>query len=302
MKNGITLTFITLLFISCASSIEEDQFDKWIRNNDAEKIFTKIYKRKNIKEAKFEEILSTYSKAIGDKNLKSVPYKDNDFKSIFTNRERKGFEYYDSDNNLHYSITYKLVAVDADSTMNFNYIDFRATDKDLPCIKIPSFAPLRCIYSPIIPKPKNNLNFYYDSLEIVGPIEMENKKFYNYDLLKYQEKDIPKAERKNSIVLNINNTYIKSHIDIITKDLSKIIELDSFDLAYIEDISTPKLRIGFSPGFEPNYLLKITEYFREKLDDQLILTPLFNQEFVPFKGDVIIGHAYDERKKVRLGR
>ena len=302
MKYLIYLAFLSFFTTSCSSDIGENSLDEWVRANDAEKIFSKIYKRKNLDKKKLSKIVEKYSKAINEKNLISKPYKNDNLVNQFMGRERLGYEYFDDKGNLHYSITYRKISVDRDSTMNFNFIDFRATDIDLPCIKIPSFIQIRCIYSPIYPNSKNISRTYYDSLEQIGPIVLEGKEYFHYDLVKRKKKKISDEKRRATIVLNINNNYVKSHIDIITKDLAEIIDLDSFDLAYIEGISTPKLRIGYNPSFEPKALYKILEYFEPRLEGQIILSPISDKKFIPMKGDVVIGHTYEDRRKIRFPR
>ena len=300
MRVTIYIFAIASLLVSCSSAIEKNDLDKWIRNNDFDQIISSTYKRNKIDSEKFQKIISMYSKAINEKQLISKPLDYDSEMNRFFKRDRLGYEYFDEKGNLHYSITYKLVTIDEDGTQELNFIDFRATDVDLPCIKIPSFAQIRCIYTPSSRGITRHTNMYYDSLEQIGPIELEGKSYYHYDLIKRNKRHIPIEKRKSTIVLNINNNYVKSHIDIITKDLAKIIELDTFDLAYIEDISTPKLRIGFNSGAEPKNLMNLMDYFRVQLDDKLILTPLFDEKFVPMKGDIIIGHAYEERRKIRF--
>jgi hypothetical protein len=299
MNNTNFFFFLLLLCFSCSSDIDGNTLDTWIRDNNHEKAFANIYKRQNMNKEKFRKVFTMYSDSINSKNLITRPYTDNSLRGIVTKRKRKGYEYYDTDNNLHYSITYKLLAVDKDSTLNFNFIDFRATDRNLPCVKIPTFAPVRCIYkTDEQTNPMYLPQAYYDSLEMIGPLELEGKEYFHYDLLKRQKRNIPMEERKNSIVINIGNNYVKKHIDIIMKDLDDLIGLDSFDLAYIEDISTPKLRIGFDAGFEPKSIMQLLTYFNESTQEKIMITPLYDKKFVPMKGDVIIGHAYDEKKKI----
>jgi len=148
MKNILILSLISILVISCSTEINQNTLDKLVRKNKGENIYELIYNRKKVNKEKFVDIVQLYSKVINDKNLLTKNYEDQSLRSLFTKRKRQGYEYFDEQGNLHYSITFKTTAVDKDSTLNFNYIDFRATDRDLPCVKIPSFAPIRCIYTP----------------------------------------------------------------------------------------------------------------------------------------------------------
>lgn len=298
MYRIIIFILISTFLTSCNSRIEQNTLDKFVRKNKAESIYKLIYKRNKVNKQKFTEIVELYSNQINQKKLITKNYKDESLRSLFTKRKREGYEYYDSEGNLYYSITYKTTAIDIDSTLNFNYIDFRATDRDLPCIKIPSFAPLRCIYTPQGNVNKLPSQSYFDSLELVNPIILEGKEYYHYDLLQKNKSEIPVEKRRNTIVLNIKNNYVRSHIDLITKDLESILELDSFDLAYMEDISTPKLRIAFDSGFNPTIAMKLTDYFRQKLKNEILLTPLYTERFVPMKGDIIIGHAFEQPKRI----
>lgn len=298
MKHFFYFFSCIFLFLSCSKSIDDDSLDIWVRANDSEKIFSKLYNRQKIDKKKFTEIVLKYSEAINEKKLIAKPIKNDNYANQFMKRERLGYEYFDEKGNLHYSITYKTLSVDADSTMNFNFIDFRSTDFDLPCIKIPSFMMIRCIYTPVIPN--YNTQSFYDSLEQIGPIELEGRKYFHYDLLKRKKKFIPEEQRKGTLVFNIHNQYVRSHIDIITKDLENEIDLDSFDLAYIEGISTPKLRIGYNFGADPKQFVKILDYFESRLKDQLVLVPISEKKFVPMKGDIVIGHTYEDRRKIRI--
>lgn len=293
------LLLICFSFASCSSSIEENDLDNWIRNNDFEKIMDNTYSKKKLNaknQERYQKLIKLYSEAINEKKLKTKPFVDH---SMFTKGTRQGYDYVDEEGNLHYNITYKLLSVDKDSTMKFNYIDFRSADRDIPCAKAPIFAGIRCIYTP-----KYNNKFttraYLDSLEMIGPIELAGHNYYHYDLLRHQKRNLPKDSIKNTIVLNIGNNWIRSNIDIITKDIDQLIDMDQYDLAYFEDISTPTLRIGFDSGSHPKYLTQIIDYFKEKLGDKLLVSILTEKEFVPLKGDVIIGHAYEERRKVKL--
>ncbi|MFT6336160.1 MAG: hypothetical protein ACJATI_002916 [Halioglobus sp.] len=301
MKFNIYIIIIISLFISsCQREIEGDSLDNWVQSNDYESIRDWIYNKRKLDSKKLEKIVGLYSKAITSKNLKAKQIEDNSFKKLMTGRKRSGYEYYDEEGNLHYSITYKLITMPDDSSKLFNYIDFRATDQDLPSLKVPSFLPIRSIYTA---ENINNIKkqpAMLDSLRAVGNLDLYGYQFKHIIVLNEENKIIPKDSIKSAIVFNINNNWVKKHIDLIIKGLEKEINMSQYDLAYMETVSTPTVRLGFDTGFNPEDLLKMMKFFEQLADKKIIVAPLFKNKFVPFKGNFYVGHSVVDKKKIRF--
>jgi len=292
------IAIISCLFISCNGKIENDSLDNWVRANDYESIRDWTYNKRRLDSKKLEKIVALYSKKINEKDLIAKDIVDNSAKKLFTGRERKGYEYYDKDGNLHYSITYKLITIPEDSSKLFNYIDFRATDGDLPSVKAPIFAPIRSIYDAENLKDLKNKSNVLDSLKAIGNINLYGHEFKHVIVLNEENRFISKDSVKQALVFNINNNWVKGHIDLIIKGLAETIDLTQYDLAYMETVSTPTLRLGFDSGFNPKDLRNIIDFFADLTNKKLIVAPSFKKKFVPFSGNFYIGHSVVDKKKV----
>lgn len=295
----ITLLLSSICF-SCNSKIESDSLDKWVRANDYESIRDWTYNKRRLDSKKLEKIVALYSKAIGEKNLHARLITDNTIKKLYTGREREGYEYYDEKDNLHYSITYKLITMPEDSSKLFNYIDFRATDGDLPSVKAPLFLPVRSIYNAENTEDLKKQPAVLDSLRAIGNLNLYGYEFKHTLVLNEENMRLPKNSVKSAIVFNINNNWVKEHIDLIIKGLAKTIDMTKYDLAYMETVSTPTLRIGFDSGFNPRDLKVMLEFFADMTHKKLIVAPSFKNEFIPFKGNFYVGHSVVDKKKIRF--
>lgn len=284
--------------MSCSKRIEPDALDKMVRANDADKIYTSFYRLDRVNREKLTAVVGEYSDQIVEKNLVTRPIDDNSLRKVLLNQERLGYQYLDSDGNLHYSITYKLTKLE-DSTEKFNFIDFRATDRDLPCVKVPSFMPIKCIYKAEDVDELLSYKSRLDSLKSIGPIEQYGWTIYHYEILKQANREKPRDSVRSAIIFNIDNKWVAGRFELLIKDLGQKVDLWNYDLGYMRDISTPKLRIAFDSGFNPIDAELILKYFEHQTGKDFILTPLFDKEFEPFTGNFYIGHAEEEKRKIR---
>lgn len=298
------LLLMMVLFASCNQEITDGQLDQWVRDNDATSIHKHLYiKSKKFDKAKLDNLVDMYAKEINENKLISKPYVDKSIKKAFTGKERKGYEYYDEEGNLHFSITYVEVVINEEGTKKYNFIDFRSTDGTLPCTKLPIYAPVRCIYKSggdfltTLNKQSN-----IDSLRQIGPKDIYGYEMHHYDVVRADNSKLDKDSIKSTIVFNINNKWLVRNFDIIFRDLATRVNLTQYNLAYIEDISTPKFRIWFDSGFNPEDMKEILDYLVEKLDKKLFVTPSFEKDFKPFTGDLILGHAETPKIKIGYGR
>lgn len=294
---GLSLLFV---FSACDSGIQPESLDKWVRGNDFKAIKSNFYKRSRIKDESLEKIVKLYSEAINAKDLDARPIVDNSFKKVISGRERKGYEYFDKDDNLHYSLTYKLVTMPDDSSVLFNYVDFRATDGDLPSLKVPGFGPIRSIYTDDGFGLLEGMELRVDSLMAIGPIELYGRKYYHSQVLAKMNSKLPKDSVKSAIVFNLNNNWVKSHIDLIIKGLEEKVDLSKYDLSYMETVSTPTLRLGFDSGFNPVDLKHMLQMFEELTHKKMIVSPSFKKPFQAYSGNFYIGHSAEDKKRVRI--
>lgn len=236
MKIQIIISLASLLFVSCSSELTEERTLELVLNKKSNKLYDLFYQNNKVNAQILEELVVRYANAIEKKGLKQAPFRD---AISLKSRKRLGALFVDENNYLHYSITFKFTTLKNGKKL-INYMDFRSSEEDLPCLKIPSNFPIKCAKTPI-PKPPNPTEF--DSLKARGP-EIIND-FKVYPLVILSEKYL--AERgdtlKREIAFNFGNKRVKDHIESLLTSLDARLDLSNYTLSYFYTYAQPTLNI-----------------------------------------------------------
>jgi hypothetical protein len=297
MKIKMLFFLFLLLFISCSKEYDEESLIQDILKNKSENVISGFYKKERLENEGFKSVIKQYSKDISNGNYEMIQYRD-DF--TFKSRKRLGYQFIDKNNNVVHSITYKFTTL-KDGSQKINFIDFRNSEGELPCIKFPTLAPIRCLKKPFL-EPVNPTQIKQDF-----PKMIHGRKFYHSQHFTKETLAEHGDTLKKGIVFNIGNKNVFNNFKKILDGLDSEMNLDSFSLALTAQYGEPTTNIMINYDFKFEDAKIIKSILSEKIDGNLEIVDL-NSKSYRFKmpPQVLIGlvnprckkgYSYDQLRK-----
>jgi len=239
----LLIFFFAIALSSCSSKYGNEEIINDIMNNDSDRIIKNFFEKHKLEREDFKKVVESYSKFLGESNLKRIEYDD---QFSFKRRKRHGYIFLNDDNNFVASITFKYVMVE-DSSYQVNFIDFRNSTNELPCIKFPSKFPIKCLALPVPAPPK------IDSLNKIYPKDISNQRFYHLSMggKKYVEAEGDTLKR--IISFNNGNALISKHLSTILNKIDNKLGLEYYTLCESNSIGEPTINLSYDPEVHQEY-------------------------------------------------
>lgn len=230
---------ISLNSCSKGKYTQEDLLSDIIQNNH-KSICDQIYNIKEEERKALAVILNEYHQQITDWDLKPVPYIE---ELSFKSRPRKGYSFVNEYNNTISSITYKEIALENDTLLNF--IDFRRANNAQLCAKIPSLTKIKCAVYPI-PFP-----IHKDTLKANYPLKIGPMNVYHTQMLStsYMNNEFGDATRP-IIQFNIDNLKLSANIEEIVSRLHEAKLTEEFIISIFNSSSEETTNILHYPDVD----------------------------------------------------
>ncbi len=247
------LFLCTLLFAaaitSCTKEYTSENLLNDILSNNSESIIDNFYNSKKLDKEAFKKTVHDYSVFLNENNFTKVVYKDS---FNFKRKDRYGYYFLNEDNNFVASITYKYVMLQ-DSSYQLNFIDFRNSTHELPCIKFPSRFPIKCVGLPM------DLPLQISKIDAEYPKTIDGHRFHHVQRLSPSNLMKTGDTLKTPIQFNTGNKIISRNIKSILKVMEKSINLNDYTLAETSTIGEPIINITYYPGAHDQETIKAIE-------------------------------------------
>ena len=284
------LILIVFSIVSCSPmGYDEETLISDILENKSERIISGFYKQERLEKEDLKEVIKAYSEKLNSEEFEMVEYKD--FVN-FRKRDREGYMFIDSNNNIAYSITYKFTTLE-DGTKQVNFIDFRSSEKDLQCIKFPSKFPIKCVIIPVIePKSPQELSEEY-------PKEINGFNFYHLEQVSDKYLRSNNDTLKKLIIFNLGNLKIKNNFGEIVKGLDEELDLSNYTLAESNYYGEPTTNVIYDAGsYSEEELSAIKRVLGRALNEPIRVKPVRNNRSSIKK--LKIGGLYS-KSQIRIG-
>ena len=134
-----------------------------------------------------------------------------------------------------------------DSTYEINFIDFRNSTKELPCLKFPSRFPIKCLSLPMSAPPK------VDSLTSIYPKFIENRKFHHSSLAGKKYIEAAGDTLKRILSFNNGNKIIADNLKYILDEIDEQLGLQYYTLCESNQIGEPIINLSYDPEVHQLY-------------------------------------------------
>lgn len=254
MKNLFLLPLL-ILIASCSTEYNQESLIKDILNNKSEKIGNEFYKSKRFKLRRndLEQVIKSYGEKINTANLTQIEFSD---ELNLKKQKREGYLFVDKYNNIVYSITYKFLEIKG-KKRQINYINFRSSIHDLPCIKFPTSTRIKCIKGP------EKLPLNPDSLRQIYPKDRYGHTFYHSELASKKFLLEHQDSLKKRILFNLGNLKVKNNLEQILQRLGEKLDLSQYTFTEQESHGEPTINIVYDKGYynidEVNTIKKVLE-------------------------------------------
>ncbi len=189
--------------------------------------------------AELEKVVVKYSEKIG-----RGTYREEIYQSYmkFGNKDREGYMFIDTNNNIVASLLYKL-RTNGEGNKKIQFLEFRSSTADLPCISFPGKSEVKCINMPIKPPARQ------DSLRSIYPKKFKTYKLYHLSVLSNKYLESQGDMLKKAIVFNRGNLKIDRSFTRIINGLETKIDLNTYTLAELHNHGEPSTKIVYDPKF-----------------------------------------------------
>ncbi len=246
--------YILITISSCKVDYGDELLIKDLESNNSSRIIDNFFEKHKLEKEEFQKTVEIYSKYIGKNHLKRIPFEDfNPFKK----RKRYGYIYLDDKNNFIASMTYKFV-MQKDSSLEVNYIDFRNSTSELPCVKFPTKFPIKCVALPMPPAPD------LSSINLEYPKDMDSLKIYHFIHASKERVSQFGDTLKRVLAFNTGNGLIGDNFTELLGEIDNKMGLEYYTLFEAKKIGEPVINIIYDPNVHPDYEVdKINEIIRK---------------------------------------
>lgn len=258
----IILMIVILGNSSCTKEYDSEGLIDDLVKGKSSKVIASFYRPDRLEKNDLKTVIDEYSKKIQSNGYEKVAFKE--FVN-FRRKDREGYMFIDTNNNIVSSITYKFI-LNSRGNKRINFIDFRSSTEDLPCIKFPTNFPIKCILIPMRPPEMK------DSLRKIYPKEILGYKVY-HNLLRSKKYLKEQGDTlKKALLFNSGNLKIQRNLEKILIGLDDRVNLNDYTLAEYHYHGEPRTNLIYDPKhYSSEEVNSIRQVIEEVLQEEIQL-------------------------------